>query len=97
MNRTILWNRFHHPDGVGIHEKLNLLLEGLLILMADQDKLDADVAALTAATTAVSTNIAALNDEITALKNQPAAAALNFDGLDAAVAAVAGLVPPATS
>lgn len=97
MNRIILWNRFHHPTGVGIHEKLNLLLEGILLIMADQDKIDADVAALTTATAAVSANIATLNDEITALKNQPGAPALNFDGLDAAVAAVAGLVPPATA
>lgn len=97
MNRITLWNRFHYPAGVGIHEKLNLLLEGMILIMADQDKLDADIAALTTATAAVSAGISALNDEVAALKNQPTAAALDFTGLDSAVAAVAGLVPPATA
>lgn len=47
--------------------------------MADQDRLDADVKALLEGITAV-------ESEITALKNHPQAAALDFSGLDAAVA-----------
>jgi hypothetical protein len=62
--------------------------------MADQDKIDADVAALTAATAAVASAFADLDAEVAALKAQPAAAPLDFTALDAAVAAVQGVVPP---
>lgn len=55
-------------------------------IMADQDKLDVDVKALTDGLTAVET-------EITALKNQPAAAALDFTALDAVVSRLQGEVP----
>ena len=54
--------------------------------MADQDKLDADVKALADGLTAVET-------EIAALKNQPAAAALDFTSLDAAVSRLQGDAP----
>jgi predicted negative regulator of RcsB-dependent stress response len=53
--------------------------------MADQDKLNADVAELVAATTAISA-------EIDSLKT--ANPAVDFTGLDAAVASLQGLVPP---
>jgi len=53
--------------------------------MADQDKLDADVAELTAATSAISAEIDAL---------KAANPAIDFTGLDSAVSALQGLVPP---
>lgn len=58
------------------------------VIISNQEHLDADVAALTAAATAIA-------DEIAALKAQPAAEALDFSGLDNVVATFQGLVPPA--
>ncbi len=58
-------------------------------IMADQDKLDADVQAL-------SDGLTAVEKEIADLKNQPPAAQLDFTGLDAAVARLSGdAAPPA--
>jgi hypothetical protein len=57
--------------------------EGVIQLMSDQDKLNADVAALLESLT----NIEA---EIASLKAQPGAQALDFSGLDAVVARAKG-------
>jgi len=59
----------------------------LTIIMADQEILNAYVARLGAA-------VSAIKDEIDALKNQPGSAALDFTGLESAVAGVEGLEPP---
>jgi archaellum component FlaC len=70
-----------------IEHKLDHALTTLGELMTDQEHLDADVAALTTA-------VAVIAQEIADLKSQPGAGSLDFTGLDAAVAAVAGLEPP---
>ena len=57
-------------------------------IMTDQAKLDADVQALSA-------GIGAVEKEISDLKNQPQAAALDFTALDAAVAKLQSDGPPA--
>lgn len=64
-----------------------LMREGKI--MSDQEHLDADVQALGAGITVVA-------DEITSLKNQPGAPAMDFTGLDAAVAQLQGLAPATT-
>lgn len=56
--------------------------------MTDQDKLNADVQALTDAATAIET-------EIANLKNQPGAQGLDFTGLDKVVARLQGDESPA--
>lgn len=56
------------------------------IIVTDQEHLDADVAQL-------ATAVGVIAQEISDLKNQPGAGALDFTGLDAAVASVAGLEP----
>lgn len=55
--------------------------------MTDQEQLDADVQALNDGLTAVEA-------EIASLKNQPPAAALDFTGLDSAVARLKSDAPP---
>jgi ribosomal protein L12E/L44/L45/RPP1/RPP2 len=60
----------------------------MVMLMSDQAHLDADVQALTQATTAVEA-------EIAALKSQPLAGSLDFSRLDAAVAQLQGDAPAA--
>jgi hypothetical protein len=74
--------------------KLQTVLERVLKqgeqILTDQEKLDADVAALGA-------GLDAVEAEIAELKAQPAAAALDFTALDAAVARVqndAPVTPP---
>jgi hypothetical protein len=62
------------------------LNERITEIMTSQGQLDADVAAL-------NTALGAISDEITNLKNQPAAANLDLTGLDAAVSTAQGLVP----
>jgi len=69
-----------------IEHKLDHANKTLGRIMTDQEHLDADVAALTTA-------VGVIAQEIADLKNQPGAGALDFTGLDAAVAAVAGLEP----
>lgn len=69
-----------------LEAKLDAALEFLGVIISDQEHLDADVAALVDATVKIGA-------EIAALKAQPAAEALDFSGLDSAVAAVSGLVP----
>lgn len=59
-------------------------------MSADQDKLDADVQALTA-------GLDAVEKEIADLKNQPPAAALDFSKLDAAVSRLQGDAPAAAA
>jgi hypothetical protein len=59
------------------------------MLMSDQEQLDADVQALNA-------GLDAVEAELAALKAQPPAAALDFSGLDNAVARVRSDAPNAT-
>lgn len=65
--------------------KLDSVLELLGVIISDQEHLDADVAALVEAAKAIGA-------EIEALKSQPAAAAIDFTGLDSVVASFQGLV-----
>ena len=65
-------------------------IEGKIDNMTDdQTHLDADVQAITA-------GLSNIEAEIAALKNQPAAASLDFTALDAAVARLQGDETPAT-
>ena len=73
-----------------IYQQFSTLNERITTIMTSQEKLDADVAAL-------NTALGAISDEIANLKAQPAAAAVDFTGLDAAVNTAQGMVPaPAT-
>jgi len=84
------WNKYKPYQSVSADEpgqdKLNQILKLLGVIISNQEHLDADVSALLAAA-------AAISDEIAALKSQPAAAAVDFTGLDSVVGTFQGLVP----
>lgn len=69
-----------------VEQKFNTILDTLGVIISNQEHLDADVAALTAAA-------AAISSEIAALKAQPSAESLDFTGLDNVVETLQGLVP----
>jgi hypothetical protein len=71
------------------------------LIMSEQSHIDADVQSIEAQVTAIGTAVTAVAAEIAALKTQPPAAAIDFTGLDKAVAdltsaagGVAGLENP---
>lgn len=70
-----------------VREKVNQILDLLGVIISNQEHLDAEVAALTAAA-------AAIAGEIASLKAQPAAEAIDFSGLDSVVDTLQGLVTP---
>lgn len=72
-----------------IENRLDTLGEQMTAFSSDQAHLDADVSAENDA-------LGNIEAEITALKNQPASAALDFSKLDAEVARVKGDQPAAT-
>jgi chromosome segregation ATPase len=67
---------------------VNRLTKEIHAMSDDQNHLDADVQALVS-------GLDAVEAEIAALKNQPAADALDFTGVDAVVARLQADVPPA--
>jgi hypothetical protein len=69
-----------------VAQKLAHLTKEIAAMSQDQSHLDADVQALTA-------GLDAVEAEIASLKNQPAAAAVDFTALDAAVARLQGDAP----
>ena len=85
MNERARWE-YAYRALPRIEWKLDAVLDYLGVILSDQEHLDTEVASLVSATQGIS-------DEIAALKAQPAAAQLDFTNLDAAVAAVQGLVP----
>jgi len=90
LSLALDWNKYKlyesDPADESVQEKLNRILDLLGVIISDQEHLDADVSALVAAA-------AAISDEISALKAQPAAASVDFTGLDRVVGTFQGLVP----
>jgi hypothetical protein len=77
----------HFPDPIThILHHLHVLEELAVTEISDQQHLDTDVTAIVTATGLIAA-------EISALKAQPAAAALNFTGLDSAMSSLQQLAP----
>ena len=83
-----LWLGRQSDQGSALVGQLDRIERKLEVIMADQDILNEYVARLVTA-------VGAIKAEIDALKAQPAAVAVDFSGLDAAVSSVEGLEPPA--
>jgi len=83
-----LWLEWRTHQGSALVGQLDRIERKLEIIMSDQDILNEYVVRL-------GTAVNAIKAEIDALKSQPAAVAVDFSGLDAAVSSVESLEPPA--